>query len=580
MPSIRWIALLFVLSVGAACGDGLETPDDISSTAAYLTAEPGWIEVLKVEPGDAIAAKFNPVDGALYYGGRSSVSARRGLWRVAADGTVAKVGGNTQVGGVVVDPASGDVFYSDDFSGRVFRSAGGTATPANWVTGFARGDDDPVGMAVAPADHTSGILAPGEMAVVDRGSGGLDQIWAFSPASAEGERLIHPDNGTLNDGVDLAITRDAVYVADQGASTIYRLLADGTLEAVAGPPMRPASLAVDPLTQDLFVMDLDSSSVLRFNPLTGDASVVLSELEVNTDNFASLDVSQDGLRLVVTERGVPGNGTITVFEFVPNEPPVAVCENIVVEIGAEACDADATLGSGSFDPDGDPIDVELSNPGPYPIGDTSVTVTVTDSEGASSSCESVVSVVPTAQAWVAENAVSDRGDFGMLAFGFFGGGLAVFDVESAVFEAAVDNSSARLSGTMRVRRDGAFGFRNGELWTVDLAFEQAPDSTRPVGVPGDSAEAADWRLFRVASGSSMSRVDGGTVVEMRPLPRFLPFAFQLGDGANRKNDNFGLSGTSIFKRTIWRRFAFFGPAKFSLDLTPVCAVDDEPLAGL
>jgi len=63
-----------------------------------------------------------------------------------------------------------------------------------------------------------------------------------------------------------------------------------------------------------------------------------------------------------------------------NDPPVAVCQNVVVPSGHTcpvAVDA-SEVDNGSYDPDGDPITLALDPPGPYPNGVTIVDLIVSD----------------------------------------------------------------------------------------------------------------------------------------------------------------------------------------------------------
>ncbi len=76
-----------------------------------------------------------------------------------------------------------------------------------------------------------------------------------------------------------------------------------------------------------------------------------------------------------------------------NQPPVAVCQDVTVPTDPGACEADASVDGGSFDPDGDPITFTQDPPGPYPLGDTLVTLTVEDDSGETDSCQATVTVV-------------------------------------------------------------------------------------------------------------------------------------------------------------------------------------------
>lgn len=89
-----------------------------------------------------------------------------------------------------------------------------------------------------------------------------------------------------------------------------------------------------------------------------------------------------------------------------NQPPVALCQDVVVVAGAD-CTADAAIDAGSFDPDGDAIVVVQDPPGPYGLGTTVVTLTVIDPSGETATCTATVTVLdrgaPSAECQPATN---------------------------------------------------------------------------------------------------------------------------------------------------------------------------------
>lgn len=75
-----------------------------------------------------------------------------------------------------------------------------------------------------------------------------------------------------------------------------------------------------------------------------------------------------------------------------NHAPIAQCHNITVASDS-SCTTDASIDSGSYDPDGDPITLTQLPASPYALGDTSVTLTVSDDKGASSQCTGIITVI-------------------------------------------------------------------------------------------------------------------------------------------------------------------------------------------
>jgi cysteine-rich repeat protein len=86
-----------------------------------------------------------------------------------------------------------------------------------------------------------------------------------------------------------------------------------------------------------------------------------------------------------------GDGCSRTCQF-DNTAPVAVCDSPTVCADPGRCSASVTtLGSRSFDPDGDALTISQAPPGPYAVGEHAVAVTVSDSALASQ-CTSQLAV--------------------------------------------------------------------------------------------------------------------------------------------------------------------------------------------
>ena len=269
--------------------------------AAPTIVESGWTKIREIPFTSAQSARLNPKDGAIYVGTRVSSG---GLYRVDAFGLETKLASANYVAGLAVAP-NGDVFWSEDYDGYIYRIAYKTTTKQTWVNGFHTGDDDPTGMAIAPPGHTSALLKPGEAMVVDRGNSGLDEVWRWTPATAQGEVLVHSDKGTLVDAVDMAIDKVAIYVADQaGSSTgaIYTVGTGGALTKLTlGTAIAdPSGIDVEAATGDLLVTDRTKGTLLRVNPKSGKVSTVISGFTFHGAAWAGVQITSNDKQLVIT----------------------------------------------------------------------------------------------------------------------------------------------------------------------------------------------------------------------------------------------------------------------------------------
>jgi hypothetical protein len=93
----------------------------------------------------------------------------------------------------------------------------------------------------------------------------------------------------------------------------------------------------------------------------------------------------------------------------PNQPPVAVCQDVTEECVANQT-ANISVDGGSFDPDGDPITLTQTPAPPYaifPPGMFNVDLTVTDPSGASDMCTAKVTIVDTIKPVITLNGDAD-----------------------------------------------------------------------------------------------------------------------------------------------------------------------------
>ena len=138
-----------------------------------------------------------------------------------------------------------------------------------------------------------------------------------------------------------------------------------------------------------------AGNLFMLNP-DGTGFTVLKNFNNGADGGYSYGILLQGtdgnLYGVTYQGGDAGLGTVYRLLLEGNDPPVAMCKDVMLWAGA-GCTAAASIDDGSYDPDaGDTITLAQSPAGPYPIGATAVTLTVTDNNGASSSCMATVTV--------------------------------------------------------------------------------------------------------------------------------------------------------------------------------------------
>jgi hypothetical protein len=365
------------------------------SSFAQTVVEPGWSLIRTVSFDNPVAARLHPWDGRLYVARRDSAS--DGLYRISVEGFPSLLAAGSDLAAVCIDPATGAIFSADVVDGRIYRTAFEATGRTTWVSGFHSGDDDPCGMSIAPADHRGRVVAPGSAVVIDYGFNGLDEIWRWSPATAEGEVALHTDNGTLVDAYDIAIGREHIYALDSGGSgngVVYRVNAGGVLTAIPTqqPLPEPTSIAVDPRGETLLVAESDSGAVLRVDPATGVVSTVISGLTFGAP-WPAIQVTADGTMMIVT-----AHGSDSIFVFARCDAagyPELDCDgNGTVDIcdltvgGASDCNRNGQLDScdiaNSVSPDcnGDGVPDECPNCPPVEVVFIMDTSTSMDDEAA------------------------------------------------------------------------------------------------------------------------------------------------------------------------------------------------------
>ena len=317
-----------VLTPEAVAGlyDGTYTPETVpiaDSLEEFPDAEPveeGWSLARIVDFQNPNGLVYDDASGKLYAGRRGRSETEDGVYEVASDGSATQVYAAENPAALV--STGTHMFVSFDYNGTIHKLDPVAQTDETWVSEFDNDtDDDCVGMALVPDDYAGpdfgGAVSAGMILSVDRGSGGFEEVWAWSPDTAEGEVAIVSDadpadatGSVFVDPSDIAIADDRVFVADLGADKIWEVTGvDTVTELILNSAMTgPRSMVTDPLTDNLFVLTSDST-VVRIDIDTGDLSVVIDGL-TNSGQWDGLAISQDGTHLFVGDFG-----TDQIYEF-------------------------------------------------------------------------------------------------------------------------------------------------------------------------------------------------------------------------------------------------------------------------
>jgi len=230
------------------------------------------------DPSSCLVYLANATDRKLYcfdrYGGSHSIWGSQSA--------------NNTIGGVAVDETHGIFVSRLQGDGLIYRTAFGTTGREVWLEwNYHAGDEDLAGMAIARADHSSAVLAPGQAVVVDRGIGNPERIFMWTPYT-----VWEPDQGYapyaemwyeepegavgwLDDPLDIAVGATRVWLADSGADqdgSILEFDAEHKLTQVKTSEVivEPIGIAEDPLTGKILVLDGQTNGggrrVVQLNP--------------------------------------------------------------------------------------------------------------------------------------------------------------------------------------------------------------------------------------------------------------------------------------------------------------------------
>ncbi|MCP4707251.1 MAG: hypothetical protein GY869_01385, partial [Planctomycetes bacterium] len=238
----------------------------------------GWHSLVSISN-----VAHNPRDGNLYGLIKNTTGSAGGLYPITGADHGVRIQAYDRPAHLIYD-TDGDAYISENYSGKINRLewSGGSSV---WIAEFGgSGDDDPFGFTFAPRGYNGPNVNEGDLLVSDVGYNGSDLIWAISPDTPEGERVIMPDPGNVGH-YDLASDPNGtVYLCDDiDSSNLFTLDPDGTLTAL---PINTTvndirSIVYDSVAEDIYIAGNDNKAVYRVNPSTGVVTLV-------ADGFAGL----------------------------------------------------------------------------------------------------------------------------------------------------------------------------------------------------------------------------------------------------------------------------------------------------
>ncbi|MEW6207725.1 MAG: HYR domain-containing protein [Acidobacteriota bacterium] len=245
---------------------------------------------------------------------------------------------------------------------------------------------------------TANLFGFNVAALLGDGNAGFTVIG--SPAvSTQAIRTVQVGDFNLDGNPDVSVTASRGFVGETGHLIV--MLGDGQGQFTEAPNS-PYPTGDDPFDQAVADFNLDGNPDIA---VLNDANNVKLLLGDGTGRFnppanSLLTVGDFPNAITSGDFNLDGRPDLAVGTFIQNLAvillnncaPVARCRDVTVQAGP-ACNANASVDDGSFDPNGDNFTVTQTPPGPYPKGATTVTLTIADSHGASASCTATVTVV-------------------------------------------------------------------------------------------------------------------------------------------------------------------------------------------
>lgn len=250
----------------------------------------------------------------------------------------------------------------------------------NWTTGSASGGSG--GFGGTPA--TVGINQGNSVNYV--------QIGRFNQNNSN-----YDGGGGANDGVhylDFQCYSFNVSTAGNIPPSFSGLPQGNTLTLNCGETANLTVQSLGPEVNQTVSMTVNTGGLCNVTSSVTNGAVATANISITA---SACNTGTHTITFTSTDNGNPSETTVATLTVIVqncNTPPVAVCQPVTVSADGN-CQGTASATSfdgGSTDAEGDALTFSVSPAGPYPLGTTNVTLTVTDANGASSSCNTTVTV--------------------------------------------------------------------------------------------------------------------------------------------------------------------------------------------